>query len=40
MVLGFEKEISSGINGVACGEPWNRLKPKRESSGFQASNRA
>jgi len=26
MVLGFEKEISSGINGVACGEPWESLK--------------
>jgi len=26
----LSKEISSGINGFACGEPWERLKPKEK----------
>lgn len=27
MVLIEENEISSGIDGFTCGEPWERLKP-------------
>ena len=27
----IEEKISSGVDGFACGEPWNRLKPKVHS---------
>ena len=35
MVLIQQNKISSGINGFACEEPWDRLKPERTSSDFQ-----
>lgn len=35
--VGASKEISSGMNGFACKEPWDRLKTG--ASDFQASNK-
>ena len=31
MVLIEQNKISSGIDGFACGKPWERLKPKVHS---------
>ncbi len=31
MVWMIQNKISSGIDGFACGEPWERVKPKKKS---------